>query len=51
MDMMSVLWQVGIFASVLVFGIKIGLASGLANLSKRLFASIFYFFNYRQSLF
>jgi len=40
MDMMSVLWQVGIFASVLVFGVKIGLASGLANLSKRLFAVI-----------
>ena len=37
---MSVLWQVGIFASVLVFGIKIGLASGLANLSKKLFAVI-----------
>lgn len=40
MDMMSILWQVGIFASVLVFGIKIGLASGLANLSKKLFAAI-----------
>ncbi|MEE0935036.1 MAG: DUF2162 domain-containing protein [Methanobrevibacter sp.] len=40
MDMMSVLWQVGIFASVLVFGIKIGLASGLADLSKKLFAVI-----------
>ena len=40
MYMMSVLWQVGIFASVLVFGIKIGLASGLANLSKKLFAII-----------
>ncbi|MBE6499695.1 MAG: transporter [Methanobrevibacter thaueri] len=40
MDMMSVLWQVGIFASVIVFGIKIGLASGLANLSKKLFAII-----------
>ena len=40
MDMMSVLWQVGIFASVLVFGVKIGLASGLANLSKKLFAVI-----------
>ncbi len=38
--MMSVLWQVGIFASVLVFGVKIGLASGLANLSKKLFAII-----------
>ena len=40
MDMMNVLWQVGIFASVLVFGIKIGLASGLANLPKKLFAVI-----------
>ena len=40
MDMMSILWQVGIFASVLVFGIKIGLATGLANLSKKLFAII-----------
>ncbi len=40
MDMMSVLWQVGIFASVLVFGIKIGLASGLADLPKKLFAII-----------
>lgn len=38
--MMSVLWQVGIFASVLVFGVKIGLASGLANLSRKLFATI-----------
>ncbi len=38
--MMSVLWQVGIFASVIVFGIKIGLASGLADLSKKLFAII-----------
>ncbi len=37
---MSVLWQVGIFASVLVFGIKVGLASGLANLPKKLFAVI-----------
>ncbi|WP_298523119.1 DUF2162 domain-containing protein [uncultured Methanobrevibacter sp.] len=40
MDMMSILWQVGIFASVIVFGIKIGLASGLADLSKKLFAAI-----------
>lgn len=38
--MMSVLWQVGIFASVLVFGIKVGLASGLANLPKKLLAII-----------
>ena len=40
MDTMSMLWQVGIFAAVIVFGIKIGLASGLANLSKKLFAVI-----------
>ncbi len=40
MDMMTVLWQVGIFAAVIVFGVKIGLASGLANLSKKLFAII-----------
>ena len=37
---MSVLWQFGIFASVVIFGIKIGLASGLADLSKKLFAGI-----------
>ena len=40
MDMMSVLWQFGILAAILVFGIKVGLASGLANLSKKLFAII-----------
>ena len=40
MDMMSMLWQVGILAAVLVFGIKVGLASGLANLSKKLLAII-----------
>lgn len=40
MDMMSVLWQFGILAAILVFGIKVGLASGLANLSKKLFALI-----------
>lgn len=37
---MSVLWQFGILAAILVFGIKVGLASGLANLSKKLFALI-----------
>ncbi len=36
MDMMSVLWQFGILAAILVFGIKVGLASGLANLSKKI---------------
>ena len=38
--MMSVLWQFGILAAILVFGIKVGLASGLANLSKKLLAII-----------
>lgn len=40
MDMMSVMWQFGVLAAVIIFGIKIGLASGLANLSKKLFACI-----------
>ena len=40
MDMMGVLWQFGILAAILVFGIKVGLASGLANLSKKLLALI-----------
>ena len=37
---MSVLWQFGILAAILVFGVKVGLASGLANLSKKLLAII-----------
>ncbi|WP_409200362.1 DUF2162 domain-containing protein [Methanobrevibacter sp. DSM 116169] len=40
MDMMSMLWQLGVLSAVLVFGIKIGLASGLANLSKKYLALI-----------
>lgn len=40
MSMINILWQVGILAAVLVFGIKVGLASGLANLSKKLLAII-----------
>ena len=40
MDIMNMLWQFGILAAVLVFGVKIGLASGMANLSKKLFAII-----------
>jgi len=35
MDSLSILWQVGILVAVLVFGFKIGLASGLANFSKK----------------
>ena len=34
------LWQLGVISSVLVFGIKVGLASGLANLSKKMIAAI-----------
>ena len=37
---MGVLWQFGILAAILVFGIKVGSASGLANLSKKLLAII-----------
>lgn len=40
MDIMSMLWQLGVMAAVLVFGVKLGLASGLANLDKKLFATI-----------
>jgi len=35
MDSIGILWQVGILAAVLVFGFKIGLASGLAKFSKK----------------
>ena len=35
MEMFSALWQVGVFAAVILFGTKLGIASGLANLSKR----------------
>ena len=35
MDIFSALWQLGVFAAVILFGTKIGIASGLANLSKR----------------
>lgn len=34
------LWQLGILSAVLVFGVKVGIASGLANLSKKLLAAI-----------
>lgn len=40
MDMVSLLWQLGVLSAVLVFGVKIGLASGLANLSKKFLAII-----------
>lgn len=34
------LWQLGVLSAVLVFGIKVGLASGLANLSKKMIVAI-----------
>ena len=33
--MLELLWQMGILSAILVFGIKIGLASGFAGLSKK----------------
>lgn len=38
--MLEVLWQMGILSAVLVFGVKIGLASGFAGLSKKAAAVI-----------
>ena len=35
MDIISSLWQLGMFAAVILFGSKLGIASGLAKLSKR----------------
>ena len=35
MEILSALWQVGVFAAVILFGTKLGIASGLANLSKK----------------
>ena len=35
MEILSALWQVGVFAAVILFGLKLGIASGLANLSKK----------------
>jgi predicted transporter len=40
MDVISLLWQLGILSAVLIFGIKLGLATGLANMSKRYLAMV-----------
>lgn len=40
MDAISILWQLGILSAVLIFGIKLGLATGLANMSKRYLALV-----------
>ncbi len=40
MDVVSLLWQLGILSAVLIFGIKLGLATGLANMSKKYLALV-----------
>ena len=40
MDVISLLWLLGILSAVLIFGIKLGLATGLANMSKRYLAMV-----------
>ena len=40
MDAINILWQVGILSAVLIFGIKLGLATGLANMSRRYLALV-----------
>ena len=35
MEILSALWQLGVFAAVILFGAKLGIAGGLANLSKK----------------
>ena len=40
MDAINILWQVGILSAVLIFGIKLGLATGLADMSKRYLALV-----------
>jgi predicted transporter len=40
MDIVSLLWQMGVLSVLLVFGIKIGLAMGFAGLNKKMAAAI-----------
>ena len=40
MDIVSLLWQMGVFSVLLVFGINIGLAMGFAGLNKKIAALI-----------
>ena len=40
MEVINLLWQIGILSAVLIFGIKLGLATGLANMSKRYLAMV-----------
>ncbi|MBQ6511442.1 DUF2162 domain-containing protein [Methanobrevibacter sp.] len=40
MDAINILWQLGILSAVLIFGIKLGLATGLANMSRKYLALV-----------
>lgn len=40
MDVINMLWQLGILSAVLIFGVKLGLATGLANMSKKYLALV-----------
>ncbi|WP_458406387.1 DUF2162 domain-containing protein [Methanobrevibacter sp.] len=40
MDAINILWQLGILSAVLIFGIKLGLATGLANMSRKYLAAV-----------
>ena len=40
MEVINLLWQLGILSAVLIFGIKLGLATGLANMSKKYLALV-----------
>lgn len=40
MDAINILWQLGILSAVLIFGIKLGLATGLANMSRKYLAVV-----------
>lgn len=40
MDPINMLWQLGILSAVLIFGIKLGLATGLANMSRKYLVTV-----------
>lgn len=40
MEVINLLWQLGILSAVLIFGIKLGLATGLANMSRKYLALV-----------
>ena len=40
MEVINLLWQLGILSAVLIFGIKLGLATGLANMSRKYLAVV-----------